>query len=119
MALVPSLFAQNEGEDKGTLSSSFETNTTYYFNDEKTGAMAPDMKFGSNNYLKVDYVKGGFSFVLHFQDIFPCLFRVREWPVMTTMLVLTQKDGTLGSAAFSNSSEAALFSELMKTVPWV
>lgn len=73
MALVPSLFAQNEGEDKGTLSSSFETNTTYYFNDEKTGAMAPDMKFGSNNYLKVDYVKGGFSFGTQVELYLPAL----------------------------------------------
>lgn len=39
----------------GNLSGSFETNTIYYQNDSKTGAVAPPDNYGSNNYLKLDY----------------------------------------------------------------
>ena len=40
LTLTVVAFAQNE--DKGNFSAGLETNTTYYFNDEKTGALAPD-----------------------------------------------------------------------------
>ncbi len=55
-----SAFAQEE-KDRGSLSAGFETNTTLYFDDEGTGAVAPDGRFGSNNYLKLDYSLRGFS----------------------------------------------------------
>ena len=46
----------------GTLSGSFETNTTYYVDNEKDGVnSASDYKYGSNNYFKLDYVYKGFS----------------------------------------------------------
>lgn len=54
-------FAQEQEEKKperGYLTGSFETNTNYYQNDGKTGAVAPDSHFGSNNYLKLDYYRG-------------------------------------------------------------
>lgn len=56
-----SSFALMAQDDKGTLSASYETNTTYYMSDDEVGALRPDSRFGSNNYLKVDYTKGGFS----------------------------------------------------------
>lgn len=58
LAMTVVAFAQNE--DKGNFSAGLETNSTYYFNDEKTGALAPAGRFGSNNYLKLDYIWKGF-----------------------------------------------------------
>lgn len=63
-------FAQ---EDKGSLSAGFETNTTYYFNDEVTGAMAPESRFGSNNYLKMDYNHGNFAAGLQMEGYLPAI----------------------------------------------
>ena len=58
-------FGQDENKkDKGTVSAGYETNTIFYFNDKKNGeagAVAPEGKFGSNNYLKADYTIGAFS----------------------------------------------------------
>lgn len=50
-----------ENSNKGYLKGSFETNTTWYHEDEKTNASVPDSHWGSNNYLKLDYYKGKFS----------------------------------------------------------
>lgn len=50
-----------ENNNKGYLKGSFETNTTWYHEDEKTNASVPDSHWGSNNYLKLDYYKGKFS----------------------------------------------------------
>lgn len=47
--------------DLGRLSGSFETNTIYYQDDSKTGAIAPKDNYGSNNYLKLDYQYKRFS----------------------------------------------------------
>lgn len=69
---VISTFAQEE-KDKGSFSAGFETNSTYYLFDEKTGAEVPDGRFGSNNYLKMDYAKGGFSAGLQLEGYFPSL----------------------------------------------
>lgn len=45
----------------GHLSGSFETNTIYYVEDSKTGAVVPHNSYGSNNLLKLDYQLGRFS----------------------------------------------------------
>ena len=45
----------------GYVTGSFETNTFTYQDDKKTFATAPEGKFGSNNYLKVDYYNRHFS----------------------------------------------------------
>lgn len=45
----------------GTLSGSFETNTTYYIDNKKDETNSSDYKYGSNNYFKLDYVYKGFS----------------------------------------------------------
>lgn len=53
--------AQEDSKNWGSVSGSFETNSTYYVDDAVTGAMAPKDNYGSNNYLKVDYTNGGWS----------------------------------------------------------
>lgn len=40
---------------KGYVTGSFETNTNLYHEDARSSATVPDGKFGSNNYLKLDY----------------------------------------------------------------
>lgn len=66
-------FAQNE--DKGNFSAGLETNTTYYFGDDKTGASAimPKGRMGSNNYLKMDYSWKGFYAGLQLEGYLPPL----------------------------------------------
>ena len=71
--VLPSPAARADSDDKGSLSASFETNTTYYFNDEGTGATAPDGRFGSNNYLKLDYAKGGFTAGVQLEGYLPAV----------------------------------------------
>ncbi len=67
-----SAFAQEE-KDYGSVSAGFETNTYYYFNDEGTGAVAPENPFGSNNYLKVDYNLKGFSAGIQLDAYLPAI----------------------------------------------
>lgn len=45
----------------GRFSGSFETNTIFYQDDSKTGAVVPPHHYGSNNYLKLDYQLDRFS----------------------------------------------------------
>lgn len=58
---------------KGYLSGSFETNTNYYKEDDKTSAVVPDGKSGSNNYLKLDYYNDNFSAGLQLEAYAPVL----------------------------------------------
>lgn len=82
--LLATLSAQAQFDNtKGHLSGSFETNTTYYLNDQElTDAMTwfglnlpevPDGRFGSNNYLKLDYTYGRLSVGLQLEGYLPCL----------------------------------------------
>ena len=73
LTLTTVAFAQNE--DKGNFSAGLETNTTYYFGDDKTGATAlrPEGRMGSNNYLKMDYSWNGFSAGLQLEGYLPPL----------------------------------------------
>lgn len=71
LTLTAVAFAQDE--DRGNFSAGLETNTTYYFNDEKTGAMAPEGRMGSNNYLKMDYTWKGFSAGVQVEGYLPPL----------------------------------------------
>ena len=73
LGLMLSAPAFADSDDKGSLSASFETNTTYYMNDEATGAVAPDGRFGSNNYLKLDYTKGGFTAGVQLEGYMPAV----------------------------------------------
>ena len=72
LTLAAVAFAQ---EDRGNFSAGLETNTTYYFGDEKTGAseLRPDGRMGSNNYLKVDYSWKGFYAGLQIESYLPPL----------------------------------------------
>lgn len=62
----------------GSLSGSFETNTVFYTNDNKIGAIRPDDKIGSNNYLKLDYTLGKFVFGVQFEGYYPVLLGYPE-----------------------------------------
>ncbi len=57
----------------GMLSGGFETNTVYYMKDNKTGAIRPDDRFGSNNYLNLDYQWRKFSIGILFEGYLPVL----------------------------------------------
>lgn len=56
----------------GQLSGSFESNSIYYVDDDKLGD-APEDRFGSNNYLKVDYTYKKFSAGLQADAYLPVL----------------------------------------------
>lgn len=57
--------ANAQEDTKGRISGSYETNTMYYMPDDKVyndmGNAFPKDRFGSNNYLKLDYTRGRFS----------------------------------------------------------
>ena len=67
LACSAAVVAQN----KGYLTGSFETSDHFYFDDEKTGAMTGDDRFGSNNYLKLDYYNGKFSAGMQIEGYLP------------------------------------------------
>lgn len=71
-ALVSGTAAAQE-QPKGYLTGSFETNTIYYKDDKKTGAMSPNDHFGSNNYLKVDYYRGKLAVGVQLESYLPVL----------------------------------------------
>ena len=48
-------------QEKGYLTGSFESNDHFYVDDEANKFVPTGDRFGSNNYLKVDYYKGHFS----------------------------------------------------------
>ena len=60
---------------EGQLSGSFESNSIYYQDDSGLGAAgtAPDDRFGSNNYMKLDYMNGRFSAGLQIDAYLPAL----------------------------------------------
>lgn len=76
LAFCSGAFAQQDDEKKpsrGYLTGSFETNTIYYMDDEKSNAVAPDDHIGSNNYLKLDYYHGKFSAGVQMEAYLPVL----------------------------------------------
>ncbi len=62
-----------KAQKTGILSGSVESNNVRYSKDEKTGALVPDDKFGSNNYLKLDYLWGNISAGLQYEGYFPSI----------------------------------------------
>ncbi len=58
---------------EGQLSGSFETTSTVYMEDKGLNDVAPDDRFGSNNYLKVDYTRNRFSAGIQLEGYFPAL----------------------------------------------
>jgi hypothetical protein len=78
---------QREGEKaKGRLVGSFETNSIFYVEDSKTGAIMPQDNFGSNNYLKLDYYQGKFSAGIQGEAYLPVL---QGYPTDLTKVALT------------------------------
>lgn len=73
LLVMPAATAHADSDGKGSLSASFETNTTYYFNDKTTEATAPEGRFGSNNYLKLDYTQGNFSAGVQLEGYMPAV----------------------------------------------
>ena len=86
LAIPVSAVAQEEKSSKGYLSGSFETNNILYQNDGPTGAVAPENRIGSNNYLKLDYYKGKFSAGAQLEGYFPVL---QDYPIELTKAKLT------------------------------
>lgn len=86
--LSVSAFAeQREGEKtKGRLTGSFETNSIFYVEDAKSGAITPQDNFGSNNYLKLDYYHGKFSAGVQGEAYMPVL---KGYPTDLTKVALT------------------------------
>jgi hypothetical protein len=86
--LSVSAFAeQREGEKtKGRLTGSFETNSIFYVEDAKSGAITPQDNFDSNNYLKLDYYHGKFSAGIQGEAYMPVL---QGYPTDLTKVALT------------------------------
>lgn len=68
-----SLSALAENRNEGYVTGGFETNTNLYHEDAKTSATVPDGKFGSNNYLKLDYYNRKFSAGVQMEAYAPAL----------------------------------------------
>jgi hypothetical protein len=67
------LFSADRGASRGYVTGSLESNTNYYVEDASTKATVPDGKFGSNNYLKVDYYNDRFSAGVQMEAYAPVL----------------------------------------------
>ena len=67
------LFSADRGTSKGYVTGSLESTSNYYVEDAKTKATVPDGKFGSNNYLKVDYYNDRFSAGVQMEAYAPVL----------------------------------------------
>ena len=84
---VSAFAEQREGEKtKGRLTGSFETNSIFYVEDAKSGAITPQDNFGSNNYLKLDYYHGKFSAGIQGEAYMPVL---QGYPTDLTKVALT------------------------------
>ena len=84
---VSAFAGQREGEKtKGRLTGSFETNSIFYVEDAKSGAITPQDNFGSNNYLKLDYYHGKFSAGIQGEAYMPVL---QGYPTDLTKVALT------------------------------
>lgn len=64
---------QAQNNNKGYLTGNLESNTNYYVDDTKTGALAPSGHFGSNNYLKLDYYGKNLSVGVQLESYQPVL----------------------------------------------
>lgn len=63
-------------QEKGHLTGSLESNSIYYVKDnglDANNSVSPDDRFGSNNYLKLDYTLGKFSAGIQLEGYLPAL----------------------------------------------
>lgn len=63
----------SEIKAQGQLSGSFESNSIYYLDDNKTEAGSPENNPGSNNYLKLDYRYAKFKAGIQYEAYLPVL----------------------------------------------
>ncbi|MFA8435251.1 MAG: DUF6029 family protein [Marinifilaceae bacterium] len=70
---LTSIQIQAQNREKGVFSGSFESNNQIYRDDDKTGAKAPKDKFGSNNYLRLNYNYGKFTAGIQYEAYLPPL----------------------------------------------
>lgn len=68
------LSAAQAGFDNAYLTGSLETNSIGYLNDSGLGSAGPEDWFGSNNYLKLDYVNGKISSGIQLEAYLPALY---------------------------------------------
>lgn len=77
LSLSVAVYAQEDSgagkASKGYLTGSFESTGNYYFDDEPSGAIAPNDRFGSNNYLKLDYYRKNLSIGAQLESYLPAL----------------------------------------------
>jgi len=79
LAILPLLCAVLvSAQDKGYLTGSFETNDHVYVVDESNRFNPSGDRFGSNNYLKLDYYNGRFSAGLQTEAYLPVLIGYPE-----------------------------------------
>lgn len=119
---VSSLYAQ----DKGVLTGSLESNNIYYVDDSKLGNSAanPDDHFGSNSYLKLDYMKGKFSAGIQLEDSCRHCRGMNMLPITTENVPCWDRNTSAGRMTTSvsvweissNSMAADWFSAVMKTI---
>lgn len=69
-AVAISVVAQKNG---GSFSGSFETYSQFYHKDEKIGAVLPQDRVSSNNYLKLDYNYKQFTAGVQFEAYLPSI----------------------------------------------
>lgn len=73
LLVAMSVSGATDERSKGYVTGSFETNDNLYHEDAKTSATVPDGKFGSNNYLKLDYYNSRFSAGVQMEAYAPAL----------------------------------------------
>ena len=108
LSLSATAFAENDKEKKehdwGHVTGSFETNTNVYLKDAKTLATVPDGRFGSNNYLKVDYYNKRFSAGVQLEAYAPAAVgypNILEKAALTNYYVAwTDKDFSVTAGTF-------------------
>lgn len=76
MLLCVAMSAQDDR--KGYVTGSLETNNHYYVDDKTVGTSVAGDRFGSNNYLKLDYYKGRFSAGIQMEGYLPAIVGFNE-----------------------------------------
>ncbi|MEO9964884.1 MAG: DUF6029 family protein [Reichenbachiella sp.] len=69
---------QSFGQEVGQLSGGFESTSQFYKNDETINAQKPDQGLGTNNYFKLDYSIGQFTFGVRYEAYLPPLLGYPE-----------------------------------------
>ncbi len=73
LGVIAMLAISVSAQDKGYLTGSFESNDHVYVDDPGNKFVSDKDRFGSNNYLKLDYYKGKFSAGLQLEAYMPAL----------------------------------------------